>query len=39
MDLSFHPYCQRCSREAAITLGDLKLSTARRFTAALEFGT
>ncbi|MDF2257197.1 hypothetical protein [Streptantibioticus ferralitis] len=38
MDTYFHPYCQRCGGEPAITLGDLTLRTARRLVTALQYG-
>ncbi|MEU9777245.1 hypothetical protein [Streptomyces sp. NPDC047968] len=36
MDTQFHPYCQRCEADPAITLGDIDVDTARRLTAALQ---
>ncbi|MFF4699937.1 hypothetical protein [Streptomyces chattanoogensis] len=38
MDMYLHPYCQRCEGEPAITLGALKVRTARQFVTALQGG-
>lgn len=35
MDLTYHPYCQRCGGDPAITLGALEVETARRLVKAL----
>lgn len=38
LDLYFHPDCLRCNADAAMTLGDMDVRTARRFLTALQFG-
>ncbi|WP_261951650.1 hypothetical protein [Streptomyces nigrescens] len=38
MDMHLHPYCQRCDHDPAITLGELKVRTARRLVTALQYG-
>ena len=38
MDMHLHPYCQRCDRDPAVTLGELKAGTARRLVSALQYG-
>lgn len=38
VDMRMHPYCQRCDQDPAITLGAIKVGTARRLVSALQFG-